>query len=157
MTKKITVSYFPKGMKFTTPCLTGAGIYLFTLQHPVWGSILILLSAIILTTHYHTTIDLSNRKIRDYISLLGIPLQEEIKTFKQPDRIIVTKGNYSQTLNTRIQSRQMNWSDYTATLMLDNGDTLDLLTCTSKKELMTGLNEFVDFLQVDIEDRTIPR
>jgi hypothetical protein len=36
---------------------------------------------------------------------------------------------------------------------MDNG-TLDLLTRNSKKELIGGLKEFAEFLNVGIEDRT---
>ena len=60
-----------------------------------------------------------------------------------------TTGN-----NTRVQSRQMEWADYTATLVMDKNITLDLVTRTDKQELMKGLKEFSDFLQVDVEDQT---
>ena len=154
MTKKIKIPYFPKGMKYASPLFFGTGIYLSTIHYAIWGVLLILSGAIILTTQYVTEINLKEKSYRDYLSLLGLTLNEESKTFNTMDRIVITKGRYSQTINTRVQSRQLDWSDYTGTLILDNNDTLDLLTMNDKKELLKGLKEFTDFLKVGVEDRT---
>ena len=154
MIKKIIIPYFPKGLKYITPLLGGAGVWLAFIQHPLWGGVLIILGVIILTTNYVTEINLTEKCYRDYLSMAGIKLNVEENKFKQLNRIIVTKGNYSQTINTRVQSRQMDWADYTATLLMDSDTTLDLITRIDKRELMRGLKEFADFLGVDVEDRT---
>jgi hypothetical protein len=154
MTKKIIIPYFPKGIKYTTPLLAGGGIWLIVIQHPIWGALLIILAVLILTTNYVTEINLQEKSYRDYLSMMGLKLNVEESKFKQLDRIVITKGNYAQTINTRVQSRQMDWADYTGTLLLDSDGTLDLLTRIDKRELMIGLKEFSDFLGVDVEDRT---
>jgi hypothetical protein len=154
MKKKIIISYFPPGMKYITPLLFGAAIYLIIINYAVWGILLTLSGLIILTTNYVTAIDLQEKKYDDYLSLLGVPLNSESQHFKNVDCIVITKGNYAQTVNTRIQSRQMDWSDYTGTLIMDSDKTLDLLTRNNKKELIKELLEFAIFLQVGIEDRT---
>jgi hypothetical protein len=51
------------------------------------------------------------------------------------------------------QTIQVDWTDYTGTLILDNG-ALDLITHTNKNELLHALKEFSDFLKVDVQDRT---
>ena len=153
MTKRIIIPYFPRGMKYATPLLFGAAGYLFLIERPIWASLLVLLGIIILTTSYVTEINLKEKSYDDYLSLLWIPLNREQKRFKFIDRIVISKGNHSQTLNSRIQSRQMDWTDFTGTLILDN-DTLDLVTHTDKKKLLHALREFSDFLKVDVEDRT---
>jgi len=153
MKNKITIAYFPLGLKYATPLVFGAGIYLAFIGYFGWCIVLILLVVVILTTNYVTEINLTDKKYNDYLSLLWIPLNEETNGFNSLDRIVVRKGNYSQMLNTRWRSRQLDWSDYTATLIMDNG-TLDLLTRNSKKELMGGLKEFADLLKVGVEDRT---
>jgi len=140
-------------MKYATPLLFGAAVYLFLIEHPIWALVLVLLGIIILTTKYVTEINLKEKSFDDYLLLLWIPLNRERKRYKFIDRIIISKGNYSQTLNSRIQTRQFDWTDYTGTLILDN-DTLDLLTHTDKKKLLHGLREFSDFLKVDVEDRS---
>ena len=153
MTKRILIPYFPKVMKYATPLLFGAAGYLFLIEHPIWASVLVLLGIIILTTNYVTEINLKEKSFDDYLLLLWIPLNRERKRFRTIDRIIISKGNYAQTLNSRIQTRQFNWTDYTGTLILDN-DTLDLVTHVDKKKLLHALREFSDFLKVDVEDRT---
>jgi hypothetical protein len=154
MTKKITIPYFPAGLKYTSPILFFVGLYLLAIGHPVWGVVLILLTAIILTTRYVTEIDLQKKVCNDYIAMLGIPFSKEVKKFNAVDRILITKGNHAQNVQTRIQSRTMSWSDYTGTLLFDDGETLDLLTRNDKKELLLGVKEFADFLSVGVEDHS---
>lgn len=153
MIKKIVIPYFPKAMKYGTPLLFGTGVYLFVIEHAIWALVLTVLGIIILTTNYITEINLGDKSYDDYLSFLWIPLNRDKKRFKHVDRIVISKGNYSQTLNSRIQTHQMDWTDYTATLVLDN-DKLDLITHTNKKHLLHALREFSDFLKVDVEDRT---
>lgn len=153
MTKRIIIAYFPKGLKYCAPLLAAAGVYLIVVSHPVWGGLFVVLSALILTTNYVTEIDLGKKRYRDYLSVLGLAFNDERNTFGRIDRIVITKGNYSQTLNTRYQTRQMDWTDYTATIIFDNNH-LDLLTRTSKKELLLGVKPFAMFLNTNVEDRT---
>lgn len=154
MTKKITIPYFPIGLKYATPVIAGLGVYLAIAHYSIWAALLILLSVAILTSQYVTEIDLNKKVIHDYLEFMWIPLQNETKKFEQLDRIVVTKGSYSQTLNTRIQSRQIDWTDYTATLLMDNYNFIDLITRTEKRELLKALKEFSEFLKVGVEDRT---
>lgn len=153
MIKKITIPYFPRGIKYVTPLIFGGALYLASINYYGWSVFLVLLIGIIFSTKYVTEINLIDKKYVDYLSLLWIPLNVETKTFNRVDRIVITKGNYAQTINTKAQSRQLDWSDYTGTLITDNS-TLDLLTRNSKRELIRGLKEFAEFLNVGIEDRT---
>ena len=56
MIKKITIPYFPNGLKYVTPLLFGAGIYLIILSYPVFGGILIFAGTVISAT----IIDMTN-------------------------------------------------------------------------------------------------
>jgi hypothetical protein len=152
--KKITIPYFPTGIKYATPLLIGLGIYIWTIGYPIWLGILTLLAIIILTTNYVTEINLDKKQYRDFLSFLWMPFEEEKMKFKMVDKIVITKGNHSQMLNSRSRSRSLDWSSFTGTLIIDENKTLDLLTRTDRKELIKGLKEFVDFLKVDIEDQT---
>ena len=153
MTKKIFIPYFPKFMKYGTPLLFGGAGYLFYTSHPIWSSLLILFGIIVLTTKYVREINLADKSYDDYLLFLWIPLNRDKKHFKSANLIVVTKGNFSHGVNTPIQSVQVDWTDYTGTLILDN-DTLDLITHTNKKQLLHALKEFSDFLNVDVQDRT---
>lgn len=153
MTKRITIPYFPKGLKHITPLFFAIGAYL-VFQHLVLGLMLWLVSIMILTTHYATEINLKEKCYKDYFSFFGLQLKKKFKRFNQLDRIIITKENFSQTINTRAQTRQLNWSDYTGTLLYDNNDHLALMTRSDKRELLMVLKEFAGFLNVQVEDRT---
>ena len=152
--KKITIPYFPAGMRYTTPLLFGLAIYTWTIGSPIWAGVLSLLGVIILTTRYVTVIDLVNKEYRDFLSFLWIPFEEERTRFKNLDKIVIRKDNRSQMLNSRSRSRQLDWASFTGTLIADDKNALDLLTRPNKKELIKGLKEFVAFLKVDIEDQT---
>lgn len=154
MTRKITVPYFPSGLKYCTPITAGVGVYLLWADHPIWGLLLFALSIIIFFTEYVTKVDLEKKVFMDYLSVAGIAINTEKNTFQVLDRIVITKGLYSQTINTRVQSRQLNWEDYTATLLMDNDVSLNLLTNNNKIDLLKALKEFTDFLNVGVEDRS---
>lgn len=154
MSKKIIIPYFPKGLKYTTPVALGGAIWLMTLGYYVFAIVLLVACLIVLTTNYVTEIDLSGKRYRDYISLAGIPVSVEETSFRKINHIVITKGKHSQVVNTRVQSRQLDWSDYTATLILDNQPQLNLLTRNDKADLLAGIKDIARFLEVPVEDHT---
>ena len=151
---RIIVPYFPIGIKYTTPLLIAVGVYLFIIGYPIWIGVMALLSIIILTTSYVTEINIDKKELRDFLSFLWMPFQVEIIKFNKAEKIIITKVNHSQVLNSQARSRQLDWSSFTGTLLTDNNKTLDLLTRTEKRALIKGLKEFAELLNVDIEDHT---
>ena len=141
-------------MRYASPLFVGAGAYLWTIGFPVWGAVLVILAIIITTTRYITEINLDEKEYRDYLSLLWIPLNDERTRFKKVEKIVITKDNHSQMLNSRSRSRQIDWSSFTGTLITDGNRALTLITRTDKKELINALREFVDLLNVELEDQT---
>lgn len=154
MTKKIVIPYFPKGMKWSTPVLFGLAVFLSIKGLIVVGVLIIPVILLILTTNYVTEISMEQKRYWDYISLLGIKWNVETTSFTYLNRIIVTKENNAKRVNSRLQSRTMQWTSFTATLLFDHQKTLDIITLTDKRELMEGLQAFAAFLQVPVEDRT---
>jgi len=154
MTKKIVIPYFPKGMKWSTPLLFGLAVFLSIKGLIVIGVLLILFIILILTSNYVTEISMEQKRYWDYLSMMGIKLNVETTSFTYLDRIIVTKGNHAQRVNSRLQSRTMQWTSYTATLLFDHQKTLDLITVMDKRELIEELHAFAAFLNVPIEDRS---
>lgn len=156
--KKITIPYFPAGMKYVgAPLLIGLGIYLGFMGYPVWIAPGILLSLVILTTRYVTEINLERNQIRDYVAVLGLPLNVSHTRFNALNRIIIKKEIHSQVLHTRAQTRQMDWDAFTGILVMDGDKTLDLLSTNNREELLSGLKPFAEFLKVDIEDQSTGR
>jgi hypothetical protein len=150
--KKVTTPYFPAGLRYSTPLFFAAALLL--MDYPVWCVILLLTGVIVLTTHYGTQIDLTKKVYTDYLSFLGLKLNPETGKFDRVIKIVITKGNYKQHVQSRIQSRTMAWSDYTGTLVFSGDHTLDLLTDLDKKKLIKRLKEFAVFLKIDVEDCT---
>ncbi len=149
----IHIPYFPKALKYVTPILGAVAIYLVRIEHPIWGVVLLALALVVLTTEYTTQVDDKKKEILDSISILWIPLNTEVKKFNRLTKIVVTKGNYAQTVNTRAQSRQLYCSYYTGTLILDYDDSIDLITDTDKGRLIERLRVIATELGVTIEDR----
>jgi hypothetical protein len=154
MKKRIVIPYFPVELKYTSALLALAAVYLIVNSNFIWSSILILIAGAFLTTEYVTEFNLTEKKIEDYLSIFWIPFDKDVIKYKELQSIIIQKGNYAQTINTRAQSRQMDWSDFTGTLVYDNNQLLDLLTKTKKGELLKGIKEFALFLNVEVEDHT---
>lgn len=150
----IKIPYFPKGLKYCTPFLFAGAVFLAWKEHPLWALVLIFLTLVILTTAYVTIIDTHKKIITDSINVIWIPLGTEIKKFNTTSKIVITKGSYSQAINTRSQSRQLDWSDYTGTLLLDDHDSIDLITDTDKSRLIEHLQLIATELGVPVEDRT---
>ena len=151
--KRIT-PYFPSGLKYACIGFLGLSAYLMLHGHSGWSLTLILISVLILTTRYVTKIDLNKKHFRDYLSILAIPVNEESRGFRELHKIIITKGNHSPTVNTRVQSRQLDWSDYTGSLIFDEDQSLTLATKNSKKALIKALLPYATYLSIGIEDRT---
>jgi len=156
MTRKIKISYFSNAFKFIVgPLLLGAAIYLAFDEYFAWVAIFLLVVVMIFTTNYVTEINLEQKIYRDYLYFLGLDLNEEARTFDKLEKIVITKGTYSQNINTRSRSTRLDWSDYTGTLLHDGNESLNLLTRNDKEELLKGLKEFAQYLSVDVEDRTV--
>lgn len=154
MTKKVIIPYFHKALKYTTPLIFGLGLFIILKGFIIWGLLLLLIGYVILSTKYITEINLKDKLYRDYLFFLGFHLDEEISRFQKLDHIVITKGDYSQAINTRSRSRQLDWVDYSGTLLFDGNQSLNLLTRNEKDELVKGLKDFAEFLDVGIEDRT---
>jgi hypothetical protein len=155
--KKITTPYFPKGFKWAAPLVLAGALYLIYIKHEVWGAFFMLAGIIILTTHYATAINLVNKTYRDYLFFLGFRLNAESGTFRQIDKIIITTEHHEETITTMIQSRDIQFNDYTGVLVFDGNHRLELLTDMDKKRLLKRLKEFALFLKVGVEDRTTAR
>ena len=155
MTHTISIYYFPKGLRYTTVLLILGACYLIYIDHAVWGVLIALLCVFVLTAQYITIIDVDNKYFVDAFQFYGINMGAERKKFTVLNKIVITKGKYSQNINTRSMSRQLVWTDFTGTLIYDDIGTLDLLTREDKKELVDALRVYASALHVEIEDQSI--
>lgn len=154
MTHTIKIYYFPKGMRYTSAALLLAALYLMYLGYVVWGVLMWVMIFFILTAQYVTIIDSGSRNFVDAFSFFGIVITTEKRSFTTLDKIIITKGNYSKRITTRSTDRQLDWTDYTGTLIYDDVGELDLVTRQSKAELVEALKVYATALSVGIEDHS---
>lgn len=152
--RKISTPYFPKWFLFAAPLVAAFGGFLIYKHHEIWAGFFILVSVIFLTTHYATEINLVQKTYRDYLFFLGFRLNAESGKFNQIEKIVITRGDYQETFTTMIQSKDVEFSDFTGTLVFSGTHRLDLLTDMDKKRLVRRLKQFAQFLKVGVEDRT---
>jgi hypothetical protein len=156
-TKTLSTPYFPKVLMFTSPLFIGGGILLIIDHEYIWGIILILVAIVLLTTKYSTEINLDKKEFSDYLLFLTIEFNAEIGTFDCLDKITITKGNHAYSGNTRSRARTVQFADYSATLVFNNGNnTLDLLTLTDKRKLIKRIKDMAIFLSIPVEDCSTP-
>jgi hypothetical protein len=152
--KKITVWYFPAGIRYSTSIFISLGIYLSLIGHGIWLVFSIFLSLLILTTRYITEINIDLKKCSDYVSVLGISFDEEVIIFDRLTKIVVSRQRNSQMLNSRSRSRRLDWSAYTATLIFDDDRQLELVTTNNKLELTNKIEEAKNYFNLKLEDLT---
>ena len=154
MTRQIRISYFPTALKYAAAVIIIIAFVLLYKGFFIWGIIAVIVAVIVLKTDYVTDIDLKDRCITDFISVVGYPVGKEEIRFNQVDKVIITKGDFAQKRHPATQDRQRNWVDFTASLLFDNGQMFDLLTRTDKKKLIIGILEYIKLFQVPVEDHT---
>jgi hypothetical protein len=117
--------------------------------------IIVLITIFILTAQFTTVIDTGRKEFIDAFSFYGMSVGKERKQFRELNKIVITKGQYKQNINTRSQSRTLRWTDYTATLIYDNGRILDLVTREDKSDVIVFAKLYSTALGIGIEDRSI--
>ena len=152
MTHTIFVFYFPKALRYIARVGIPGSTWLWYENLIVWGVLLLLVAVFILTAKYITVI--GEHDFSDAFGFFGIKVVTEKKRFKKLNKIVITKGSYSQNINTRSSSRQLDWTDYTGTLIYDDTESLDLITIDDKNQLFNELKVYASFLRVGIEDTT---
>jgi hypothetical protein len=154
MRKKLNSPYFPQELKYGSVLFLVGGIYLAITGHLVWGPGLIVLGLILFSTEYVTEFDVQSRRITDYLSCCWLRFNKDEIRYGAIDKIIIVKSTFAQTINTRVQSRQMDWKEFTARILFDQNDPFDLLTKRTKHDLLLAIKELTLFLKVDVEDLT---
>jgi hypothetical protein len=152
---RISLYYFPLGLRYTSIALLGLAGWLLHISYFGLAVVAILICVFVLTAQYVTTIDLEARRYIDAFTFYGIDIDNEKRSFNKINRIEVTKGNYSQKISTRSSDRQLDWADYTGTLIYDDIGELTLVTHEDKKQLMKTLLVYATALKCEIDDKSI--
>jgi hypothetical protein len=148
----IRLYYFPGGLRYSTPVLFLLAIYLAYPGYWIISIVMVVVSIFILTAQYVTIIDIEQKMFVDAFSFYWINIVTERKRFQQLDKIILTKGRYEQQLNSRARSTTMRWTEYTATLVYDGHQQLDLVTREDKGDVVEFARVYSQSLKVGIQD-----
>ena len=154
MRKKLVTPYFPMELKYGSVLFVLGGIYLAFTGHIIWGPVLILSGLILFSTEYVTEFDVESRQITDFLSCCWLRFNKDEIRYSRIDKIVIVKATFAQTVNTRAQSRQLDWSEFTARILFDQNDPFDLLTRNRKHDLLLAIKEVALFLKADVEDLT---
>ncbi len=157
MSLTISHPYFPAGLRYTTIAALVFSAWLIYAGHRKSAAAITVVSIFVLTAKYSTIIDLEKKEYTDAFYAFGIDFNSEKKSFNRINSIVVTKGSYSQMLSSRISQRQLDWTDYTGTLVYDDTGELPLITHEEKKKVMETLKVYATALKCEIEDRSVRR
>jgi hypothetical protein len=133
--------------------LAGA-LFLFAEGHWILGGVLLVVSVIILTSRYVTEIRTEAKRYDEHISVMGIRFSPESTAFERLNKIMVTKQNFTQTMNSRVQSAQHRYAMFTATLLHDASGKLELISKSDREEVLKEARALSGALGVPVDDRT---
>jgi hypothetical protein len=153
--KRFTSPYFPSGFRYATILMLAGALFLFAGGHWIWGSVLVVVSVIILTSRYVTEIHTEAKRYDEHISVMGIRFSPESTAFERLNKIVVTKQNFTQTMNSRVQSAQHRYSMFTATLLHDASGRLELISKRDREEVLKEARELGGAIGVPVDDRTV--
>jgi hypothetical protein len=146
-----TSAYFPSGMIFVGILLLFIGVVVLIAKSPVAGTVIILASAIILTTHYRLAIDFENGQYKDYVWFLGLK-RGETERFEKIEYIFIKQSKLSQNMNSLISTRTITKDAFNGYLKFSENETVHLLTKVNKTDLLDRLNKIAAALQVKVVD-----
>jgi hypothetical protein len=149
-----TSSYFPFGILAFGVILGLTGFAIITVK-PVVAAILLIISAVILTTHYRMEVNFTKMQYRDCVWLLGIRTGEP-KAFAGIEYIFVKRIKVSQTMSMRVVSTTLQKEQFDAYLKFGENDKVHLMTYDNRAKLMKRLKEIATQLNTRVVDQSQP-
>lgn len=145
-----TSGYFPWTIYFFGMVLAVLGLFVI-LKSIIIGSIIMLVSVVILTTHNRLTINFEKKIFQDYVWILGLK-HGDIATFDHIEYLFIKKSKVSQTVNSRVSSMTVRKEVYDGYIKFSEKDKIHLMTKDNKSDLINKLNELSTKLNVRIID-----
>ncbi|MEZ4972486.1 MAG: hypothetical protein R2820_04215 [Cyclobacteriaceae bacterium] len=145
-----TLPYFSGTMTFLGVLLLFSGLWMMSMNILV-GLVLVLLSVVILTTHYRVSIDLDNKSFHDYLWILGIRRGERGQ-FDNLEYLFIKKNKISQTMRLKVASTTVRKEVYDGYLRFSVSHKIHLLTMDDKSKLMNRLKVIAQQLNSRVID-----
>ena len=126
---------------------------LATGQYVILSSVILVVGALMLTSHQGLTINTDQQKYSEYYWVLGMKLSNFSDQYEEITVIACTSGNYSQQYG-KYNRRFINGIMYKGYIELKDQDKLFLGQNKSKHALMKKLSKISRQLEVAVEDQT---
>lgn len=122
------------------------------LSESIAGSItMLLISLVILTTHYRLRIDFGKKEFHDYLWIAGFKSGYK-GTFESIEYLFIKRSQVSQTMGLKAATSTIRKEVFDAYLKFSEDEKVHLLTKDNKKNLINKLRDIANTLQVKIVD-----
>jgi hypothetical protein len=147
-----TSNYFSWHVHVTAVCLIF--IALAVLQESILGGLaILLLCAIIFTTHYRLQIDLDKKEYRDYLWILGLKDGKKY-SFEGLEYFFIKRNNVSQTMGLKAATTTVVKEVYDAYLKFSDEEKLHVMTAANKDSILKKLLPVSKSLSIKMLDYT---
>lgn len=126
------------------------GIFL-TKIHPLAVIPFFLISIVTLTTHHGLEVNAATKCYREYVWLLGMKLGEW-KVFERMEYIFIKRNKESQTIHSRISSRDLHYEVHDGYLRFSEKNKVHMASARNKESLLKSLKPIARQLQLEILD-----
>jgi len=115
------------------------------------GIIFLMLAALLLTSVYMLVIDVSSKRVEDYLYILGMKKDLVTKDYSKLHHISIKSGRYSQQLQLRAASTIIEGTMYSAYLISDQ-ESFYLGESKSKKKITKKARDIAVKLNVQLKE-----
>jgi len=145
-----TQTYFGDHFYYTGWALLASGIPVLVIKWYV-GIIFLMLAALLLTSVYKLVIDVSSKKVDDYLYILGMKKDLATKDYNKLYHVSIKSGRYSQQLQLRAASTIIEGTMYSAYLISDQ-ESFYLGESKSKKKITKKARDIAVKLNVQLKE-----
>jgi hypothetical protein len=117
------------------------------------GLAILLLCAIIFTTHYRLKVDLNKKEYRDYLWILGLKDGKQY-SFDTLEYFFIKKNTVSQTMGLKAANTTVVKEVYDSYLKFSDEEKLHILSSGSKENIIKKLMPVSNSLNIKILDYT---
>jgi hypothetical protein len=145
--------YFPWPVRFAGGVILMLLAIARMLPSPLLASVLLILAAVILTTHYGVHIDLSKGTYKEYVWLLGWKNGKKI-SFKAIDYLFVKTNKVTRNYNSRVQRAAITNVEYDGYMRISESEKIHLINADTKQEVVKKLIPLKNYLKTRFIDYT---
>ena len=117
------------------------------------GVVLLVLSILILTTHYRMEVNFRNKTYHDHLWILWMKKGEK-KSFEKIDFLFIKSGHVSQTMHYKSLSSTVEKTVYDGYIQFSVNDKVHMLTKDDEEVLYYRLEKIAAQLGVEVKDVT---